>query len=312
MRNQPTAIESEYCATGLRPLPKGTPMRIVELYRRNGPVFSFEFFPPKTDAGVPHLMRTLDELKQLDPDFVSVTYPLDRSRRHVTLDLVARIKRELGIETMAHLTASHSTTSELEEALRRLDADGIENVLALRGDFPAEGEAEIPRGASFLYAAEFVAFIRERFRFCIGGAAHPEKHPDAVDPESDLLYLKEKVRAGCEFLITQFFFRNDDYFRFVDRIGAIGIDVPIVPGIMPVTSVRGIKRMASMNDSRLPDELLRQLEGVEDDSRAVEEVGTAWAQAQSEGLLAGGVPGIHFYTLNRSRATRRILEALRG
>lgn len=287
-------------------------MRIAELYRREAPVFSFEFFPPRTDRGARSLLGTLDDLKRLEPDFVSVTYPLDRgSRRQLTLDLVSRIKRELEIEAMAHLTCSNSTREELDGALKSLEKDGIENVLALGGDDPPEELAEVPREASWPYASEFAQYIREHFSFCVGGAAHPEGHPAAPDLETDFGHLRTKVRAGCEFLITQFFFRNEDYFHLQKRAREIGIEVPIVAGIMPVTSVPGIKRMAAMNGSRIPRELLEQIEPVADDPASVEEAGTAWAQAQCEELLARGAPGIHFYTLNRSRATRRILESLR-
>ncbi|NRA01209.1 MAG: methylenetetrahydrofolate reductase [NAD(P)H] [Myxococcales bacterium] len=287
-------------------------MRILELYRREDPVFSFEFFPPRTDRGARSLLRTLDELKRLGPDFVSVTYPLDRGRRQLTLDLVSRIKRELEIEAMAHLTCANSTREELGQALEWLERAGIENALALGGDDPPPELAEVPREASWPYASDFVRYIREQFSFCVGGAAHPEGHPAAPDFETDLRHLQTKVRAGCEFLITQFFFRNQDYFHLQERARKIGIEVPIVAGIMPVTSAPGIKRMAAMNGSQIPPELLEQIERVAEDPARVEEVGTAWALAQCEELLARGVPGIHFYTLNRSRATRLILESLRS
>jgi methylenetetrahydrofolate reductase (NADPH) len=286
-------------------------MRIADLYGRGKPVFSFEFFPPHTERGERSLMRSLDELKRLHPDFVSVTYPLDRSRRHLTLELVAKIRRELGLEAMAHLTCANSTREELGRALEWLAGAGIENVLALRGDFPPPEAEQVPREASWPYASEFVAFIRERFSFCVGGAAHPEIHPDAPDFESDLRNLRLKVRAGCEFLITQLFFLNDDYFHLVRRAREIGIETPIVAGIMPVTNVGGIRRMAQVNGSKIPEDLLSRLEEVEDDPRGVEEIGTAYARAQCEELLRSGAPGIHFYTLNRSSATRRILQSLR-
>ena len=287
-------------------------MRIAELYRRESPVFSFEFFPPRTDRGAETLLGTLDELKSLGPDFVSVTYPLDRGRRQLTLDLVSQIKRELGIEAMAHLTCANSTREELGRALEWLERAGIENVLALGGDEPPPDLAEVPREASWPYASDFVRYIREHFTFCIGGAAHPEGHPAAADLDRDLENLRTKVHAGCEFLITQFFFRNQDYFQFRERAQKIGIEMPMIAGIMPVTSVSGIKRMAAMNHSQIPAELLEQIEPVAEDPARVEEAGTAWAIAQCEELLAQGAPGIHFYTLNRSRATRTILESLRS
>jgi methylenetetrahydrofolate reductase (NADPH) len=286
-------------------------MHIRDAYGGGKPVFSFEFFPPHTEAGARSLMRTLEELRGLEPDFVSVTYPLRRDRRHLTLEIVTNIRRDLGIEAMAHLTCADASRDELHAVLDRLEADGIENVLALRGDPPPEEEIVVPRGLWFRFASELAAYIRENFGFCIGGAAHPEKHPDASDFESDLGNLRRKVDAGCEFLITQFFFTNADYLRLVERARAIGILVPIVPGIMPITSVEGIKRMARQNGSAIPPELLAKLESAGGDQEAVERVGIQHAEAQCRELLARGAPGIHFYTLNRSGATRQILSSLR-
>ncbi len=287
-------------------------MRIAELYKRQRPVFSFEFFPPKTELGVRSLFRTLDELRKLKPDFVSVTYPLDRSRRHLTVEIVSRIRRETGIEAMAHLTCVDATHQEIRQVLEQLEPNGIENVLALRGDAPAEGQSVVPREEWFQHASDLAAFIRENFALCIGGAGHPEKHPEAPGLETDLENLGLKVEAGCEFLITQLYFTNADYFTFVDRARGVGIDVPIVPGIMPVTSVPGIKRMCEMNGTAIPSAFLNELESVQADDQAVEELGVAYAKTQCEELLEKGVPGIHFYTLNRSTATRQVLTHLRS
>jgi len=287
-------------------------MRIAELYEGGRPVFSFEFFPPRTEAGVQQLFRTLDDLRRLEPDFVSVTYPLDRSRRHLTIEIVSRIRSEIGIEAMAHLTCVNASRDELREVLTWLETEGIENVLALRGDPPSEDETAIPREDWFPHASDLAGYIKQHFEFCIGGAAHPEKHPEASDFESDLENLRRKVQAGCEFLITQLFFTNDDYFKLVDHARTIGIDAPIVPGIMPVTSVPGIKRMAKLNGSRLPSDFLAELERVQDDERAVEALGVAHARSQCQELLEKGAPGIHFYTLNRSPATREVLSYLRN
>ncbi|MFQ5513568.1 MAG: methylenetetrahydrofolate reductase [NAD(P)H] [Myxococcota bacterium] len=286
-------------------------MRIPELYEAGAPVFSFEFFPPKGENGIRALLQTLDELRRLGPDFVSVTYPLDRSRRHLTVEIVCRIRRELGLEAMAHLTCVDATREELTTVLETLASQGLENILALRGDPPEASQSSVPREEWLPHAADLVAFVRKRFAFAVGGAAHPEKHPEAPDLETDLLHLKRKVEAGCEFLITQLFFCNKDYFALVERARAIGIEVPIVPGIMPVTSFRGIQRMAAMNGSRIPPELLEPLERVQDEPRAVEDIGVEYARRQCRELLAGGAPGIHFYTLNRSPATRRVLQHLR-
>lgn len=287
-------------------------MRIADLYGRGLPVFSFEFFPPHSDRGVTTLMLRLDELRGLQPDFVSVTYPLDRARRHLTLELVARIQRETGIEAMAHLTCVDATRDEIRDVLSRLQAEGIENVLALRGDPPPDEKITVPPGEWLGNASDLAAFIRSGFRFCIGGAAHPEKHPEAPDLTSDIGHLREKVRAGCEFLITQLFFENARYLRFVDQARTMGIDVPIVPGIMPITSVAGVKRMTEISGASIPPDLMRPLERVQDDPAAVGELGVSWACDQCAELLERGAPGIHFYTLNRSKATRQVLSRLRG
>jgi methylenetetrahydrofolate reductase (NADH) len=283
-------------------------MRIADLYRRKRPVFSFEFFPPRTDAGVEALFDALEELAALGPDFVSVTCPLDKPRRPLTFSLVARIRRELGIEAMAHLVTVHYARSEVRAVLEQLRGEGIENLLALRGDLPDAADPNAPR--DFPYASDLARFAQE-FRFSVGGAAHPEMHPDSTDWQSDLAGARRKVEAGCEFLVTQLFFDNADYFRYVERARDAGITVPIVAGIMPVTSVAGIRRMAAMNRNRIPDDLASELDRVDGDPAAVAAVGVRWATLQCEDLLARDVPGIHFFTLNRSPATREILTALR-
>jgi methylenetetrahydrofolate reductase (NADPH) len=284
-------------------------VKISELYAAGRPVFSFEFFPPRTDRGAKSLYETIGELAQLQPDFVSVTCPLDKERRSLTFELVARIKREMGIESMAHLVTVHYTRDEVADVLTGLRASGVENVLALRGDMPEDVEPS--RVREFQHASDLASFAKP-YGFSIGGAAHPEMHPDSVDWESELRGAVTKVEAGCAFLVTQLFFDNGDYYRYVERARAAGIDVPIVPGIMPVGSVGGIKRMAAMNGNRIPDALLTELERVADDAAAVHAMGVAWATAQCVDLLEHGVPGIHFYTLNQSPATRVILTALRA
>ena len=284
-------------------------MRIAELYRRDRPVFSFEFFPPRTEAGVRSLFEALEELARLGPDFVSVTCPLDKPRRPLTFELVARIQRELGLTAMAHLVTVLYARDEVRGVLEQLRASGIENLLALRGDLPPDAGANAVR--DFPHASDLAGFARE-FGFSIGGAAHPERHPHSKDWTVDLAGAHAKVAAGCEFLITQLFFDNDDYFAYVERARAAGVTVPIIAGIMPVTSVAGIQRMAAMNGNRIPDTLAKELARVDGDADAVHAAGVEWATRQCEDLLARGVPGIHFFTLNRSTATREILTALRA
>jgi methylenetetrahydrofolate reductase (NADH) len=286
-------------------------MRIADRLREGRPVFSFEFFPPKTPEAVARLYATAVELAVLRPAFVSVTYGAGGSTRDLTVDLVTRIKREIGLETMAHLTCVGHTREELRQVLQRLADGGIENVLALRGDPPKGHDRFVRPEGGFGYAQELTRFVKTNFAFCIGGAAYPEGHIEATDREADLRRLKEKVDSGAEFLITQLFFDPDDYFRFVDRARAIGIGVPIIPGIMPVTNVSQIHRFTSMCGARIPDALRELLDRVKDDDTAVVALGVEWAGDQCRRLLTGGAPGIHFYTLNRSHSSQMVLGRLR-
>lgn len=286
------------------------PMRIADRYARGGPVVSFEFFPPKTEAGFRSLYRTIAELEKLRPGFVSVTWGAGGSTRSQTVELVTRIEREIGITAMAHLTCVGASAEDLAGILDRLAEAGIENVLALRGD-PPRGETDWrPVAGGFSHASELAGFIRGRWSFCLGGACYPEKHPDAPSFEADLDALRRKVDAGVEFLITNLFFDNGDYFRFVDRARGCGIGVPIVPGIMPIVSVANIRRIASLSGARIPPTLEAELVKVGPDDASVMELGIDWATEQCHELLEAGVPGLHFYTLNQSPATRRIHGSL--
>jgi methylenetetrahydrofolate reductase (NADPH) len=275
-------------------------------------VISFEFFPPQTDPGFASLYRTVHELKRLDPSFVSVTWGAGGSTRRKTIDIVSRIQREIGITAMAHLTCVCAQRDELAAVLDRLRDEGIENVLALSGDPPRDRPEHDRSQDAFRYASELAAFVRSRWDFCLAGGCYPETHPDATSPEQDLRNLKRKVDAGVEVLISQLFFDNDDFFAFVARARAIGIAVPIVPGIMPVVSAANIRRIATLSRARIPAELDAELARVEGDDARTLEVGIEWATLQCRELLARGAPGIHFYTLNRSPATRRIHESLFG
>jgi methylenetetrahydrofolate reductase (NADPH) len=286
-------------------------MRIVEMYRPGTPVVSFEFFPPKTDHGVENLYHTVEALKPCRPSFVSVTYGAGGSTRDLTVELVTRIKRELGVEAMAHLTCVGSTRQEVHAILTRLADAGIDNVLALRGDPPKGQDSFVRTEGGFGYASELIAFIKsEGFPFCVGGACYPETHPEAPDAEIDLDNLKRKVDAGGEFLISQLFFDNEDYFAFLRRARSAGIEVPITPGLMPVTNVAQIQRFTQMCRARIPQELLRRLRIVEPDPAAVVATGVYWTAAQARALLGMGAPGVHFYTLNKSSATLAVHAAL--
>jgi methylenetetrahydrofolate reductase (NADPH) len=287
-------------------------MRIAEILAERRPAFSFEFFPPKTEEGQTTLEGTLAVLKDDRPDYVSMTYGAGGTTRNRTVELTKWIKQDLGIEAMAHLSCVGEPTDRLLEILEEIQAAGVENVLALRGD-PPRGETEWkPHPGGLHYSVELIRLIRERFDFCVGAACFPEVHPDAPDRESDLEYARAKQEAGAGFLITQLFFDNELYFEFVEAARAAGITVPIIPGIMPITNYGQIKRFTEMCGASIPDELEGELNGRADDPEAVAELGVAYATLQCSDLLARGAPGIHFYTLNRSPATRAILAALRA
>jgi methylenetetrahydrofolate reductase (NADPH) len=287
-------------------------VRIDEiLAAAEGPVFSFEFFPPKSDEGWRNLREALESLVALEPDFASVTYGAGGSTRDRTLEVTKWLKQELGIEAMAHLSCVGSTREELHEILAGIDEAGIENVLALRGD-PPRGETEWrPHPGGLHYSTELAGLISERYPFAIGAACFPEVHPEAPDLSHDLRFLKQKVESGVSFLITQLFLDNELYFRFVEEARAAGIEVPIIPGIMPITDVKQIKTITGMCGASIPPALLGQLEVRTGDPEAVLQLGVSYATLQCAELLARGAPGIHFYTLNRSPATRAILSALK-
>ena len=290
-------------------------MKITEVFqRRNGrKVFSFELFPPKTDVGLRTLERTIGDLAELDPAYVSVTYGAGGSTRDKTLDIVQWIQREAHLTAMAHLTCVGATQADLADVVDRLVDAGIENIMALRGDPPAGQETFVQTVGGFRYAADLIAFIRKRYgpRLCLGGAAYPEGHVECRDLDRDVIHLKAKVDAGLDFVVTQLFFDNRVYFDFVDRARAAGIEVPIVPGLMPIRNVAGIERMTKLSGASLPPALHAELQRCREDDAAVGALGIAQTTAQAVELLHGGAPGIHFYTLNQSPATRMILTALK-
>ncbi|MFQ5411363.1 MAG: methylenetetrahydrofolate reductase [NAD(P)H] [Phycisphaerae bacterium] len=292
-------------------------MRIRELLSTGRPCFSFEFFPPKTDAGLESLRKAVRSLRDLNPTFVSVTYGAGGSTRDRTIELVTEIQRHYGIEVMAHLTCVGAARKEIAAVLTRLIDGGVENVLALRGDPPKGETSFVPPADGFSYANELADFIRDGYPLCVGGACYPEGHPECVDGDGrrdldrDLDNMKRKVDAGAEFLITQLFFDNDAYFDFMSRVRKARIAVPIIPGIMPITNVAQIRRFTEMCGSRLPGTLMTEMERLKDRADGVLSLGVAYATAQCLDLLQRGAPGIHFYTLNRSAATRTILTALR-
>jgi len=289
-------------------------MHIRDLLAQGRPTFSFEFFPPKSEEAAKQLEHTIADLRTLQPSFVSVTYGAGGSTREHTIEIVTRVKRDTGIDAMAHLTCVGSTRDELGAVLDKIRGAGIENVLALRGD-PPKGQTEFKAvEGGFRYASELVAFVRNchNSALCLGGAAYPEKHPECGNPAVDLTNLKRKVDAGLDFVITQLFFDNRHYFEFTERARRVGIRVPIVAGIMPITNASQIERFMVGCGATIPFALAEELDRRRNDPRAVMELGVAHATAQCIELLERGVPGIHFYTLNRSTATREIYTALQA
>jgi methylenetetrahydrofolate reductase (NADPH) len=287
-------------------------MRIDEILASGErPTFSFEFFPPRTPEGEANLYLALAALRPLAPDFVSVTYGAGGSTRGKTLEIVSRIRDEIGMEAMAHFTCVGATVGELRETLDEMSGLGFENVLALRGDPPAGQDEWTKTDGGLEYSRELVELISADYDFTIGAACFPETHIHAVSAEDDLRFLKEKVDAGVGFLITQLFFDNAFYFDFVDRARSIGIDVPIIPGIMPITSPQQLTKITSMCGASIPGHVLGEIEERRASKEAVAEFGVAYATMQCADLLAKGAPGIHFYTMNRSPATRAILSSLK-
>jgi methylenetetrahydrofolate reductase (NADPH) len=285
-------------------------MRIDEIIGRGKPTISFEFFPPKNDAGFAQLYQTVGELHPLKPSYVSVTYGAGGSTRQKTVELVERIQNDQKIRSMAHLTCVGHTADEIGGILDDLWNSGIRNILALRGDPPAGQSQFVATAGGFTNADGLTKYVRERHDFCVGVAGYPEGHPQCLNKTRDLEHLKRKVDNGGSFVVTQLFFDNRDFFEFRDNARKMGITVPIVAGLMPILNVGQIKRFISMCGAKIPQTLLVKLEALESDPEAVYAAGVEYATEQCRDLLTKGVDGIHFYTLNRSRATVQICKAL--
>ena len=271
---------------------------------------SCEFFPPKTAEGMDAVFRAVDRLKAFRPDFVSVTYGAGGSTRGFTEEIVTRIKTEAELEVMAHQTCIGQTKEEVHNSLARLEAAGIENVIALRGDLPQVDSAVTNVNNSFSHASDLIRHIRGNFKFCVAAACYPEGHTESVDLDSDIEHTKLKVNHGTDFLITQLFYDNNDYFEFVDRANKSAINVPIIPGVLPILSTSQIRRFTAMCGAKIPAALNQQLEKFSEDDNAVRELGVEYATRQVQGLWNAGVPGIHFYVLNRSYSVSQILTNL--
>jgi len=284
-------------------------VKISQLLARGRPLVSFEFFPPKTPEGEASLMRTIDALRPLGPSYVSVTRTGGKPRE-ATIELVARIEA-LGIPAAAHITAIEATPADIDAALALAQARGIRNLVTLRGDVPKDPAFRRP-AAGFRYAAELVTFVKQRApELCLAGACHPEGHPETRDLPVEVEHLRAKVDAGLDLVITNMFYVNANYFAFVDRLRHAGVRVPVVAGLMPITNLAQMRRMAELSGAAFPDALRTRLEQLAGDPAGSLEVAVEWMTAQAAELLRGGCPGLHFYTLNQSPATRAIFERLR-
>ena len=285
-------------------------MKIPDIFKSGKRSLSFEFFPPKTEDGIESLFRAIGRLKAYQPTHVSVTYGAGGSTRDTTVGIVTRIKQDTGLEPMCHVTCVDQTRDQVHDVLVRLEQSGIENILGLRGD-PPRGETKfVPEEGGFEYAADLIAYTSETFPFGIGGACFPEGHVDSPDLETDIIHLKKKVEAGADFLVTQLFFDNSDFFGLQERMERAGINVPIVAGILPILSTPQIRRFTSYSGAKIPPSLDAELQKYVDDDDGARELGVDYATRQIEELWRNGVAGIHLYSLNRSYSASKILDSL--
>src|SRR3989339_2131482 len=284
-------------------------MKVSDLFKQDKQTLSFEFFPPKTEEQEAHLFQVISELKNFNPDFISVTYGAMGRNRDKTFYWAKKIKQEFGIEPVAHLTCVAATKYGIKNQLGELESIGVQNILALRGD-PPEGEKDfVPPADGFSYAKELISFIKQnKPQICLGVAGFPEVHPSLKDQSIDIKYLKEKVDAGAEYIITQLFFDNSHFFSFVEKCRNSGITVPVIPGIMPITSVKQIKRLTQICGAKIPQNLLNLLEEHVDDHEAIQKIGVDHAISQCEELLKAKVPGLHFFVMNQSGPVSKIIS----
>lgn len=283
-------------------------MKIIELFKKDGLVLSLEIFPPRRDYPLETIFATLDELKKLQPGFISVTYGAGGSNRDRTVEIASRIKKEYGIESLAHLTCVAHSKAEVEFLLDRLISEGIDNIMALRGDIPEDDSDFDLSRCEYHYASELIADARKKADFGIAAAAYPEGHPECCRLKEDLTYLKQKVDSGVDFLITQFFFDNRKFYDFVDKVDGIGIRCPIVPGIMPVLNAGQIRRMIYLSGASLPGGLLKILDKYEHDPEDMARAGIEYASRQIADLIENRVPGLHLYTMNKAREISAIVH----
>ena len=286
-------------------------MKVIDALKSGKPTLSFEFFPPKTKEQELHLFEVIAQLKKFNPDFASVTYWAMGTTREKTFYWVRKIKEKFQIEPVAHLTCIAATKDLIRDQIQKLEEISVENILELRGDIPEDQKDFIPPPDGFHYAKELVAFIKKlKSEFCLGVAGYPEGHPKATDLKRDTEYLKEKIEAGGEYIITQLFFDNHYFFDFIERCDKAKIIAPIIPGIMPITSFRQIKKMTEICGATIPPKLLKKLEKFEEDAKAIQQLGVEQALAQCRELRAAEVPGLHFFVLNQTEPISQILKEL--
>ena len=285
-------------------------LKIKDILKKTRPV-SFEFFPPRHAEGIPAVLETLNELKAYCPDYVSVTYGAGGSTRAFTEEITFEAKRTAGVEVMAHLTCVGQTKEEIHGVLERLDAEGVENIIALRGDPPRGTTEFVPMEGGFDHATDLLQHVKDNFDFGVAAACYPEGHTESVDLDSDLEYVKMKVENGADFLITQLFYDNQYYYDFLERARAFGIDVPIIPGILPVLNSSQVRRFTTLSGSDIPPQLDKLLDKYADNDDSARDMGVEYATAQVRELWDSGVPGVHFYVLNRNYSVSRILDNLK-
>ena len=285
-------------------------LKIIDILKETRPI-SFEFFPPRTAEGISAVLETLHGLRAYCPDFVSVTYGAGGSTRSFTEEITFQAKRTAGVEVMAHLTCVGQTKEEIHEVLERLEAEGVENIIALRGDPPRGSTKFVPTPGGFQHATDLLRHIKSNFKFGVAAACYPEGHTESVDLDTDLKYVKQKVDNGADFLVTQLFYDNRYFFDFVERARAGGIDVPIIPGVLPVLNSSQVRRFTVLSGSKIPPALDRLLDKYADNDDSARDMGVEYATDQVRELWDSGVPGVHFYVLNRSYSVSRILDNLR-
>lgn len=282
-------------------------MKIKEIYRQDRPVISFEIFPPKKDSPIETIYRTLDKLKNLSPDFISVTYGAGGSSRDRTAEISGRLKQDYRIEPLSHLTGIASSAEEIMRTAEELDSMGVRNILALRGDYPAGTVAADYEGRTdFRYATDLIGFLREKYDFSLGAACYPEGHMESKSVSDDITYMKQKQDLGADFFVTQIFFDNNYFYDMKDKAEAAGVTAPVSAGIMPVTNKKQIERITSLCGTSIPDKFRRMMDRFEHNEEALREAGIAYAAEQMIDLLSSGVDGLHIYTMNKPDVVHRL------